>query len=114
MSGFRQKFPDKKLFVIFQPHLFSRTKMFLDDFASSFVDADEVVVLPIYAAREIQDSEISSKMLVERMQSRGVNVVHKDTFVDAARYIEMHANKDSVVMTVGAGDVHLMHNILCE
>jgi len=52
---------NKKITVIFQPHLYSRTKIFLDDFAKSFSNADRIIILPIFAAREKEDTEINSK-----------------------------------------------------
>ena len=63
LQGFRAKYPDHRIRVVFQPHLYSRTKLLLNDFAQSFSDADEVIVAPIYAAREKPDSEINAGIL---------------------------------------------------
>jgi len=70
LQGFRELYPkDKgwKITVVFQPHLFSRTKFFLNDFAKSFKDADEVILLPIYFAREVNDGSISSSILADEI-----------------------------------------------
>jgi UDP-N-acetylmuramate--alanine ligase len=67
LQGAREMFPDKKIVVVFQPHLFSRTKLLLSEFATAFNDADEVILAPIFPAREVFDSSISSEILAERI-----------------------------------------------
>ena len=62
LEAAREQFPEKKISVVFQPHLYSRTKTQLDDFVKSFDDADEVVLLPIFPAREAFDPTISSSL----------------------------------------------------
>jgi hypothetical protein len=61
-----------KIIVIFQPHLFSRTKLLLNDFAKSFADADSVILLPIYYAREVDDATISSEILKNEINSSSI------------------------------------------
>jgi UDP-N-acetylmuramate--alanine ligase len=63
LQGAREMFPDKKIKVVFQPHLFSRTKLLLNEFATAFNDADEVILAPIFPAREVFDPTISSEIL---------------------------------------------------
>jgi UDP-N-acetylmuramate--alanine ligase len=70
LSGARELFKDKKLVVIFQPHLFSRTKSLFKEFSESFADADEIILLPIYKAREVDDGTVSSKQLMEEMKKK--------------------------------------------
>jgi len=65
LQGAREMFPDKRLVVVFQPHLFSRTKLLLNEFATAFGDADEIILAPIYPAREAFDPTISSEILAE-------------------------------------------------
>jgi UDP-N-acetylmuramate--alanine ligase len=67
LQGAREMFPNKKIKVVFQPHLFSRTKLLLNEFATAFSDADEVILAPIFPAREKFDPTISSEILAERI-----------------------------------------------
>jgi len=95
-----------KIVVIFQPHLYSRTKKFLNQFAKSFNNVDEVVILPIYAAREAEDKTINSEMLVEEINKNGGNANYKKDFDEAILYVKERLNKGGVLMTIGAGDVY--------
>ncbi len=69
LQGAREMYRDKRLVVVFQPHLFSRTKLLLSEFATSFTDADEVILTPIFPAREVFDPTISSEILAERIRT---------------------------------------------
>ena len=91
---------DKKVLAIFQPHLFSRTKEHLEDFAKSFGDADEVVILPIYKAREVDDGSISSADLVDKID--GARLI--ETFDEMAQYAS-DLSEEWVILTIGAGDI---------
>ncbi len=105
LSMAREMFPDKKIHVVFQPHLYSRTKAHLDDFAQALSVASSVFVLPIYAAREALDSSISSEMLVEKMNSyNGGNAVFMNSKEDVLTAVSDFGEKD-VLITMGAGDV---------
>lgn len=96
-----------KLVAVFQPHLFSRTKLLLDEFATAFTLADKICVLPIYAAREKDDETISSHDLVEKMD----NAIYMETFDEVKKYIEKNCHSGSVVLTIGAGDVYRIHEL---
>jgi UDP-N-acetylmuramate--alanine ligase len=106
LAGFRDKFPDRMLIVVFQPHLYSRTKKLLDEFTESFDQADHVIVLPIYAAREAPDADISSQELVERLQQSHDGVQFVEDFSTAESTIQQLAHKNSLILTQGAGDVY--------
>jgi UDP-N-acetylmuramate--alanine ligase len=96
-----------KLIAVFQPHLYSRTKLLLDEFAESFLLADTTCVLPIYASREVDDGSISSHDLVEKMSG----AIAMDTFEEVKKYLDKHAHSGSVVLTIGAGDVYRMYDL---
>jgi UDP-N-acetylmuramate--alanine ligase len=108
LQAFREKFPkgEYKLHVFFQPHLFSRTKALFTEFTSCFTDADEVVLLPIFRAREIDDGTISSEILA---QAIGTNTIQALSFDEAKTYLknkkEILTNKD-VIITMGAGEAY--------
>lgn len=105
LSGTKEFFRDKKIIVFFQPHLYSRTKSLLDDFAQSFSSADQVFLLPIYAAREPNDPSISSDILADEINKNGIPV---ESLVDFDRAIEKAielSGPDKVFLFVGAGDI---------
>ena len=106
LSGARELFPNKKITVIFQPHLYSRTKLLLHEFAGAFSQAEKVIILPIYAAREKPDSTISSAILAEEIIKQGTNAKYVSTFDDATDYILENGKKGDLLITMGAGNVY--------
>ncbi|HVV06845.1 MAG TPA: cyanophycin synthetase, partial [Puia sp.] len=101
ISGARGLYPDRKCTVIFQPHLFTRTRDFVEGFAESLDLADEVLLLPIYPARELPIEGVTSKLIVDRMTPGKAVVVSKEellTMVGTRRDLEL-------VITAGAGDI---------
>lgn len=113
LKGFREAYPDKHLCVVFQPHLYSRTKMLLDEFVTSFEYADEIIVVPIYAAREGEDPSISSTILAGKIGEEEKNVHHMESFDDVTSYITNNLESNSLVLTMGAGDVFKIAQELC-
>lgn len=107
LSGVRDLYPKKRLIVVFHPHTFTRTKALLDDFARSFSEADELIVIDIYgSAREIQGG-ISSSDLVEKIKStnKAAKVQYIPTMEEAENYLKKHISSDSIVILMGAGDI---------
>jgi len=105
LSGFREFFPDKKITVVFQPHLYSRTKFFLNDFAESFNDVDEIFITPIYAAREKADPSINSEILARKIKKFNSNVFCFKKFNDILVKLRKKTKQD-LIITMGAGDVY--------
>ncbi|MFA6523902.1 MAG: Mur ligase family protein [Candidatus Paceibacterota bacterium] len=110
LEGFRELYPkadDWNITVIFQPHLFSRTKLLLNDFAKSFSLADRVMLLPIYYAREEDDGTISSEILSNEINKFEGNDISKafNSFEEAEKELKsmILSNKD-IVVTMGAGE----------
>ncbi|WP_316782913.1 UDP-N-acetylmuramate--L-alanine ligase [Pedobacter frigiditerrae] len=96
----RQLHPDKKLTVIFQPHLFTRTRDFADDFAKVLSTADELVLLEIYPARELSIEGVNSQMLLDKITLTHKELCGKDLAVENIK------NKNpELLLTVGAGDI---------
>lgn len=95
-----------KLYCIFQPHTYSRTKELLHEFAGSFKNADEVLLTNIYAAREVDHGEIHSKDLLVKLLEEGINAHFFETFDEIVDYLESKCQDKDLVMTVGAGDVY--------
>jgi len=103
LAGAREKFPNKKITVVFQPHLYSRTRLLIDDFAKSFDDADEVLFLPIYAAREPFDGSIKSEMLAEKIGDKAMSFLN---FSDIENHLKNSLKESDILITMGAGDVY--------
>ncbi len=94
-----------KIFVAFHPHLYSRTRDLLPEFATAFAGADEVIIAPIYAAREIDDGSVSNASLAERISTEGVKA-RSGTFEEIERILEEEPAGGDIVMTMGAGDIY--------
>uniref|UniRef100_UPI0040499523 UDP-N-acetylmuramate--L-alanine ligase n=1 Tax=Candidatus Planktophila sp. TaxID=2175601 RepID=UPI0040499523 len=101
---------DGRVIVLFQPHRYSRTKAFLDEFASSLDLADDVTLLEIYAASEKQIHGITSELITQKME-RGL---YLPNFAQAAERIIELARPGDVVITLGAGDVNSLAPIIAE
>jgi UDP-N-acetylmuramate--alanine ligase len=98
----KERFPDRRLWAVFQPHTFSRLKALLPDFAASFTDADRVMILDVYAARETDDLGIASADLV-RLLPAGTLTARDPA--DAARLLAEVVVPGDVVLTLGAGSI---------
>ena len=94
-----------KSWVIFQPHTYSRTKNLLEDFAKALLNFDNIIVVDIYAARENNTYGITSKDLVEKIQSFGNDAKYIPDFDECVSYIKENVKPDDIVMTLGAGTV---------
>lgn len=106
LAALREKFPKKKIVVIFQPHLYSRTKLLLKEFAGSFEGMSEVIIAPIYAAREVDDKSISAEILAGEIKKSGISAKAMGTFEEISQYLITAFNSDYVIVTMGAGDVY--------
>ncbi|ONI37961.1 UDP-N-acetylmuramate--L-alanine ligase [Candidatus Epulonipiscium fishelsonii] len=102
----------KDLYVIFQPHTYSRTKAFLNEFATSLSSAKNVIITDIYAAREKNPGDIHSKDIVSIMKNNGANVIYIDDFDEIANYILSNCSSGDMVITMGAGNVNQIADIL--
>jgi UDP-N-acetylmuramate--alanine ligase len=103
ISSVRKLYPDRKLTVVFQPHLYSRTRDFYRGFAASLSLADEVILLPIYPAREEAIPGVSSGMILDLVTVPNKRIVAYEDLVDAI------TKKDTdVLLMAGAGDIELL------
>jgi UDP-N-acetylmuramate--alanine ligase len=119
LSGFREIYKKEngfKIITIFQPHLFSRTKLLLNDFAKSFYDTDEVWLLPIYYAREIDDGSISSNILYNEINKFTNNAFVFDDFSTLENKLKDYVNtlgEKTIIVTMGASNAYKIgENIL--
>ena len=96
----------KPVCVIFQPHTFSRTKHLLKDEAAALSLADQVIMVDIYAAREVDPGDINSQMLSDLINRKGGNSTYMSSFADVQEYLKTVAHEEKTVITMGAGDVY--------
>jgi UDP-N-acetylmuramate--alanine ligase len=102
-----------KVYVAFHPHLYSRTRDLLDGFARAFTDADEVLIAPIYAAREVDDGIISNEILAEHIRAEGVHA-RAGSFEEIERILSTEPAAGDVIMTMGAGDIYKVADNLVQ
>jgi UDP-N-acetylmuramate--alanine ligase len=119
LQAFKEKYPNKKLLICFQPHLFSRTKLLFTDFVQELSVADEILLLPIYPAREVFDDTISSFMLKEELQklklknSKYFSVSVFENILEIAEFIkQIKTPKDFVFINLGASDSYALFDLL--
>lgn len=98
--------------AVFQPHTYSRTKLLFNEFAHAFNNADFVILTDIYAAREIDDGTISSKMLADELVKNGINAIHISSFENIANKINEVIKPGDIVLTIGAGTITKLSDLL--
>ena len=96
----REMYPGKKVLAVFQPHLFSRTRDFADEFAKSLSQFDEVMLLDIYPARELPIEGVTSAWLLDKMETKNKQVINKTELVS-----KIKESQAQIVLTIGAGDI---------
>jgi len=109
LEALRELYPvgEKKITVVFQPHLYSRTKALFNDFAKSFKQADNTYLLPIFFAREVKDESISSDKLASAICLAGDKAKAFPDFESAERFIkDLDFGKNDVFVTMGAGEAY--------
>jgi UDP-N-acetylmuramate--alanine ligase len=102
LSAARLRYPTRRIWAVFQPHTYSRTQALLNDFAHSFVDADEAIFLDIYAAREKIDLGMHSRLLLDVVDHRDARYI--GDLEAAAAYLMDHVEPNDIVITLSAGD----------
>ena len=105
----REMYPNENVLVVFQPHLFSRTKDFLDDFAIALSKFDEVLLLDIYPAREVPISGVNSELLLGKITSKNKKLTKKNNLVK-----DIKNSSAKVVAVLGAGDIGVLVNDLTD
>lgn len=116
LAALREKYQPRRLICVFQPHQHSRTRFLLDDFARSFVSADQTIVPDIYFVRdsEADRRSVSSADLVERVKSNGQHAVHIPDFPGIVEHLRAIVEPGDLVVTMGAGNVWEIGRELAE
>jgi UDP-N-acetylmuramate--alanine ligase len=109
LKSVKNMYPEKRMSVIFQPHLYSRTRDFAEGFSKSLSIADELLILDIYPARELPIPGVSSNMLLNQITTKNKEVGNKEY---ALKWTAMH--KPKLLVTVGAGDIDTLVKPLTE
>lgn len=98
--------PHRKIWCIFQPHTYSRTKHLLDEFKNAFYDADTVIISDIYSAREVDTGEIHSLHLADKIKSSNKNVFYIPEFEAIVQHLNKHVSAGDLIITMGAGNIN--------
>jgi len=100
VNSVKQIYPNKKILGIFQPHLFSRTKDFATEFAKNLELLDEIILLPIYPAREKPIEGVTSEIILNKINSENKQICSKDELIET-----ISKSKFDILLTMGAGDI---------
>lgn len=101
-----RNYPHKRIFTVFQPHTYSRTKSLVEEFSNSFGLVDELILADIYAAREKNDPTISSDILGDKIRANKVKCTNLHSFDEIVTYLRKEMAAGDLLLTVGAGDVY--------
>lgn len=112
LQGIRATHPQGRIRVVFEPHLYSRVKFFQNDFARSFGNADEVIVTPIYAGREEVDLRVTAEIFAETLGRTHPYAHTQGDFSAVETYIRATAEKNDIIVLMGAGDVYKLTSCL--
>jgi len=105
LNSVRSLFPQRIVTVVFQPHLFTRTRDLADGFADSLSIADRVILLPIYPARELPIEGVTSEMILTKVESDEKMIMTKEEFLDWTKAHELNKEFGEVMVMAGAGDI---------
>jgi UDP-N-acetylmuramate--alanine ligase len=105
LQGARELYPERSLTLVFQSHTYTRTHELFGDFVSALSLADRVIVLPIYAAREENESGVTHVKLADVVREKNSNVVAMDSFDEAVALLKSSAQPNDLILVMGAGDI---------
>jgi UDP-N-acetylmuramate--alanine ligase len=103
LESVRELYPTKRITAVFQPHLYTRTRDFADDFSKSLSLPDEILLLPIYPARELPIEGVDSQMLLDKISISSKKLVQKTELL-----AELRTRRPEVVVMLGAGDIDML------
>jgi UDP-N-acetylmuramate--alanine ligase len=112
LAAARARYPQRRIWAVWQPHTFSRVEALLDEFCTSFTDADRVIVTDIYAARAREKATISADSLATRMQHNAVR--HIGALDDVVSQLVTELCAGDLLLTLGAGDGYLIGERVLE
>lgn len=114
LKAAREHFKEKKIIAVFHPHLYSRTKLLFTDFAEAFTNADEILLAPIYAAREVDDGSVTSEKLAEALRKTGKHALAFPDFKTIEETLLERSDEHTLIITMGAGDIFKVADVLVQ
>lgn len=109
-----ENYPHNKVYCVFQPHTYSRTISLFDEFANAFNGIDKLVLADIYAAREVDTGIVSSEALARAIVKNGVDCINLHSFEEIVAYFEKELKPGDLLLTVGAGNVYEIGEMLLK
>ena len=109
IKSVRDLYPGRKISVVFQPHLYTRTRDFAPEFAQALSLADEVFLLPIYPARELPIEGVTSEIILKDVKSQKKSIYTKENFINSIPLLNF-----DILLTVGAGDIVNLLPQICQ
>ena len=109
IKSVRDLYPGRNITAVFQPHLYTRTRDFADEFAQSLSHADEVILLPIYPARELPIEGVSSEIILKNVKCAKKAIYSKENFINSIPLLNF-----DILLTIGAGDIVNLLPQICE
>lgn len=109
-----QLIPHNKVYSVFQPHTYTRTKTLFNEFTECFSQTDELLLMDIYAAREKDTGLVSSQELGDALRNKGVKCINIHSHEEAASYLKSKVSTNDIVLTIGAGDVVKVADLLLK
>ncbi len=117
LEAARRRFPGRRLIAVYQPHMYSRTKTFFEQFLTAFDNADVVIIADIFPGREHDTGLIHARDLVEAMAKRGRDksqVMHGGNVQDTAKLLRSTLHSGDLAIIMGAGDVYIVTKLLLQ
>ncbi len=114
LHALRKKHADKKITLVFHPHLYTRTRDLFDGFVGELAKADRIILVPIYPAREDPIEGITSEALAKAIRSHNPNAISLPSFEEIERELRNSTSSADVVMTIGAGDIYKVADALAR
>ena len=109
IKSVRDLYPGRKISAVFQPHLYTRTRDFADEFAQALSHADEVILLPIYPARELPIDGVTSEIILKNVKCAKKSIYSKENFINSIPLLNF-----DILLTIGAGDIVNLLPQICE
>ncbi|QQS59164.1 UDP-N-acetylmuramate--L-alanine ligase [Candidatus Peregrinibacteria bacterium] len=108
LRALRERYPTQKIWAIFEPHQYSRTRDFLNEFSQSFSEADQVLIPDIYRVRDTEEdvASVNAEMLVKKIRQQGVSVRYSKDFSHTVSLLHHESHPEDVIITMGAGPVY--------
>lgn len=106
-----REYDPKRLFVVFQPHTYTRTKSLFEDFVKALSKADTVILSEIYAAREKNIFNISSNDIAKSLKNQGVDAMFMESDEEIIKFLKKNLMNDDLLIIMGAGDIYLLANL---